>query len=202
MTMLPGLLGPHSFQKAMRRKGVVKQVLVADGGDFETRPVAQLDLDLQGIAGDRHYGATRPAGAREPWYPRGTIIRNERILSLVAPDDLSAIAHAMAVAAVRPEWLGANAVIDGVPHFSFLPPGSRLFFEGGAVLAITAQNKPCRYAGAAVARHVPDSAGLDLLFTEKAQGLRGLVATIERPGAIRPDMAVDIRIPEQWIYDG
>ncbi|TIU31562.1 MAG: molybdenum cofactor sulfurase, partial [Mesorhizobium sp.] len=55
---------------------------------FETRPVEELRLGFDGIEGDFHAGATRRSGGREPWYPRGTEMRNERQLSLVAADEL------------------------------------------------------------------------------------------------------------------
>ena len=49
---------------------------------------AAIDLTFDGLAGDFHAGATRRSGGREPWYPRGTEMRNERQVSIVAADGL------------------------------------------------------------------------------------------------------------------
>ncbi|MDP3523595.1 MAG: molybdenum cofactor sulfurase, partial [Hoeflea sp.] len=77
---------------ARRIKGQVTAVLAALGGDFPTGDVAELSLGYDGIAGDYHAGATRKSGGREPWYPRGTEIRNERQVSIVAEDELAVAA--------------------------------------------------------------------------------------------------------------
>ena len=63
--------------------GTVTACLIADGGTFVSRPVGRLTLDFTGIPGDYHAGATRKSGSREPWYPRGTEIRNDRQLTIV-----------------------------------------------------------------------------------------------------------------------
>jgi hypothetical protein len=51
--------------------------------------VASLAIGFDGVEGDYHAGPTRKSGGREPWYPRGTEIRNERQLSIVAADELA-----------------------------------------------------------------------------------------------------------------
>ena len=88
---------------------------IAPAGDFQTEAVEALSLGFDGIAGDVHAGPTRRSGGREPWYPRGTEMRNERQLSLVAPDELEIVAGHMGIAEVKPEWIGANLLIDGAP---------------------------------------------------------------------------------------
>ena len=98
--------------------GRVAGLYVAEFDHFVTREADSLDFGLEGIAGDHHSGATRKSSSREPWYPRNTEIRNERQLSIVAPDELALIAGAMDLAEVRPEWIGANLSIDGVPSLS------------------------------------------------------------------------------------
>jgi MOSC domain-containing protein YiiM len=165
-----------------------------------TEPTDPLLLSYEGIPGDRHFGWTRRSGGREPWYPRGTEMRNERQLSLLAPDELLTIAERLGVPEVRAEWIGGNLVIDGVPHFSMLPAGTRLTFEGGAVIAIEAQNHPCRFAGRSIASHYPDQPHIELAFAKVAKRLRGLIGWVEMPGEIRPGASVSARLPEQWIY--
>jgi MOSC domain-containing protein len=186
---------------ARRLAGRVAATLATRPGEgFVTNAVATLELTFAGIAGDRHGGMTRRSGGREPWYPRGTEMRNERQLSLVAGDELAHVAAGMDVPSLRPEWIGANLVIDGVPRLSMLPARTRLVFAGGAVLRVDGQNAPCRLSGGAVAAHYPGRDGLDIAFVAAAKRLRGLVAWVEKPGSIAVGDAVEIRIPEHWIY--
>lgn len=184
-----------------RLDGRVAGLFMAKGKDFVTEPVAALDLGFDGIAGDFHQGLTRKSGGREPWYPRGTEMRNERQISIVAADELRQIADAMGVAEVRPEWIGANMVVEGIARLSMLPPRTLLFIEG-VTLRIDGQNAPCRLAGRSVADHLglekPDEAAL--AFRKAAERLRGLVAWVEKPGRMEAGTHVVARLPEQWIY--
>lgn len=180
----------------------VAGLYAAVGDDFETREVESLDFGFDGIQGDYHQGPTRRSGGREPWYARGTEIRNERQVSIVAPDELARIARNMDLASIRPEWVGANLLIDGLPMLSFLPAGTMLFFKGGATLKVDGQNAPCRIAGRRVAERggVEDREAGALLFPKAAKRLRGLVAWVEKPGRIVRDEEISVRVPEQWIY--
>jgi len=180
----------------------VAGVFVAPFDHFETRAVDGLDLSFEGIAGDFHAGHTRRSGGREPWYPRGTEMRNERQLSIVAADELAIVAGRMGIAGIRPEWIGANMTIDGVPQLSMLPAGTMLFFKGGVTLKVDAQNGPCRIAGRSIAENakMPDHEAGSLLFPKAAKRLRGIVAWVEKPGRIEAGEDVSVRIPEQWIY--
>lgn len=190
---------------ARRLSARVAGLFVADGDGFVTRPVAELELDLEGIllpglAGDRHRGHSRAADVRVPWYPRGTRIRNTRQVSILSPDELAQIAGALDVPRVTAEEVGANLLVDGLVHLSHLPRGTRLHFPSGASLAVEDENAPCRFAGASVAKRNPGREGLDLAFVKAARHRRGLVAWVERPGKVLPGEKIDVRIPEQWIY--
>jgi len=190
------------IRPARKLSGRVAGTFVAPRDTFETVAVPALELSFDGIAGDYHAGFTRRSGGREPWYPRGTEMRNERQLSIVAPDELAVVAQRMGLAEIRPEWIGANLSLDGVPHLSMLPAGTLLFFAGGVTLKVDGQNKPCRIAGRLVAERA-GMADLDagaLAFPKSAQRLRGIVAWVEKPGRIAADEPVSVRIPEQWIY--
>lgn len=168
--------------------------------DFQTTAVESLELTFDGIPGDRHAGVTRKSGGREPWYPRGTEMCNERQISMLSPVELSRIAELMELDEVRPEWIGGNIVLSGISNLTRLPPRTRVVFEGGAVIRVDGDNLPCRFAGEAIASNYPGREGLDLLFPQKARGLRGLVGYVEKPGAIRVGEAVTAHVPEQWIY--
>ena len=168
----------------------------------ETRRVDVIALDLGGIPGSRHHGFTRKAGPREPWYQRGMEMRSARQLTIVSVEELAAIAAAMRLNDIAPEWIGANAVLEGLPRLSWLPSGTRLIFSD-ATIVVEAQNAPCHISGKSIARHVdPDGkvAGLSLEFPKKAQGLRGLVASVERAGTVRAGETVSVKVPRQSIW--
>lgn len=194
--------GDVTIHPARKLTARVDGVLTAAFDHFETRPTDALDLTFDGIAGDFHAGSTRRSGGREPWYPRGTEMRNERHLSIVAPDELALIAEGMDLAEVRPEWIGANLLLSGLPRLSMLPAGTLLFFQNGVTLKVDGQNAPCKLSGRSIAAnaHMPDQLAGSLLFPKVAKRLRGLVAWVERPGRIIAGEAVSVRVPEQWIY--
>lgn len=197
----PGL---PEVRPAMRRQGVANLVAVASGKgkwEFLTTPVERLDLLFEGIAGSRHVGFTRPSDVRAPYVPRNTPIRNTRAVSIVSGEDMSIAAAALDLERIDPCWIGANVVIDGIDRLSFLPRGTHLMFEGGAILIVEDQNHPCRIAGKRIQDHVPGRTDIELGFPKLAKGRRGLVASVEKPGTIVSGKAVEALIPEQWIYD-
>ncbi|MEL6435924.1 MAG: molybdenum cofactor sulfurase [Pseudomonadota bacterium] len=190
--------------KGRRFDAEVDGLFKADGKDFVTRPVDALDVSLQGIPGDIHGGFDRKSGGREPWYPRGTVMRNERQVSIVCRDELAVVAETMGLDRIEPEWIGANITLKGVPHLSFLPPSTLLFFEGGATIKVDFMNGPCRFAGEAIARHVgrPGDDTIALGFPKAAKRRRGVVAWIEKAGTITMGEKVRVQVAEQWIYPG
>lgn len=149
-------------------------------------------VTFEGFAGDRHAGLTRPSDGRTPHYPRGTEIRNTRQVSLVSAEELTEIAAAMDLETVLPEWLGANLLLTGIPRLTRLPPGIRLVFSGGAVLAAEGENLPCAAPGKIIQARYPNIPGLAALFVKAAWGRRGLVAWVEKPGIIR--VGDDVRL--------
>ena len=190
------------IRPARKLLGKAAGVYIAPFDHFETRAAGALEVSFEGIAGDFHAGFTRRSGGREPWYARGTEMRNERQLSIVAPDELSIVAGRMGIPELRPEWIGANLLIEDVPQLSMLPSGTMLFFRGGVTLKVDGQNVPCRIAGRSIAENarMPDREAGSLLFPKVARRLRGLVAWVEKPGRIEAGEEVSVRIPEQWIY--
>lgn len=191
-------------QSAQRRQGIVSLVAVASGKgkwEFLTAPVERLELQFEGIAGSRHVGFTRPSDVRAPYVPRNTPIRNTRAVSIVSREDMSIAAAALDLDRIDPCWIGANLVLDGIDRLSFLPRGTHLMFEGGAILIVEDQNHPCRIAGKRIQDHVPGRTDIELGFPKLAKGRRGLVASVEKPGTIAGGEAVEALIPEQWIYD-
>ena len=176
-------------------------MLAARGKDFVTEAAAALSLGFDGIEDDVHAGPTRRSGSREPWYPRDTEMRNERQLSIVAADELALVAARMAIAEIKPEWIGANLVIDGVP---------RLSHAAGRHAAVLRQRR--HRQGRRAERAVPDRREIDrracrdgrrdgrqrCCFPKAAKRLRGLVGWVEKPGTVTVGEAVSVRVPEQW----
>lgn len=168
-------------------------------GTHITTPQAQVQATFAGLAGDLHAGLTRKSDGRTPFYRRGTLIRNERQVTIVSAAELALAAAEMGVPEIRPEWIGANLQIDGIPHLTLLPPRTRLFFAGGAVMLVTGENNPCTIAGGAIEQQV-GIPGLAQLFPKAARHRRGITATVERPGLIRSGDTVIAEVYDQLPY--
>lgn len=207
----PEIAQPRRIVPAKKLKASVAQVLKAAGDDFVSAPVDRLEFTYAGVKGDFHAGLTRRSGSREPWYGRGTEMRNERQVSIVSVEELAAIAAAMGLERLEAGWIGANVVLQGVPDMTWLPGRTLLMFDGGVTLRIDGANGPCRFAGGAIARHVDGgrqaAADFDwtrtdmaLEFVTAARMKRGLVGWVEREGVVEPGEGVTIRVWEQWVY--
>ncbi|MER9136239.1 MOSC domain-containing protein [Mesorhizobium sp. M0830] len=202
LDLFPEAEKPVEIVPARKLVAKAAALYVAPSDHFQTRLADELRLGFDGIAGDFHAGSTRRSGGREPWYPRGTEMRNERQISIVALDELAIVAERMDLTEIKPEWIGANLVIEGVPNLSMLPPGTLLFFKGGVTIKVDAQNGPCRIAGRSIAEHagMADIEAGALLFPKAAKRLRGVVAWVEKPGTVKAGEEISVRVPEQWIY--
>jgi hypothetical protein len=172
-----------------------------EGESLASEPIEVAEISFAGFAGDRHAGFTMRSNSRTGFYPRGTEIWNHRQVSIVSIEELAEVAPRMGIEAVQPEWLGANLAFAGIPNLSRLPPGTRLFFPGQAVLIVQAENAPCLSAGAEIQSHFVDIPDLAAQFPKQALHKRGVVACVERPGTIRPGDAVKVMVPEQVLYE-
>lgn len=177
----------------------VEGTYVVEGRAVESIPCDPLLLTYAGIVGDRHEGLVRPSGAREPWYPRGTPMRNERQVSILGVEELAAIATTLGIERLDPAWIGANLCLSGIPDLTQLPPRSLLLFPSGATLRVDGDNDPCRKSGKAIAAHVDSRPDLEFAFVKAAANRRGLVAWVEREGVIRPGDEVKVRTWRQHL---
>lgn len=165
---------------------------------LESAPVETLTLDWAGPVGDCHAGLTRPSCSRvKLQHPRGTEIRNTRQLSMLSVEELSAVARAMDIPRIAPEWTGATVVFEGIPDFTQVPPGSRLIFADGTALAVDMENGPCRFVGEVIERHHPGKGGA---FPRLAAGRRGVTGWVERPGMVALGAVARLHVPPQRIY--
>jgi hypothetical protein len=167
---------------------------------FQTSAVESLPLEHDGVPDSRHRGWTRGADSRVPYLPRGTPIRNTRALSIVSAEDLAEAARLLSIPQLDPRWIGASVLTEGIERLSFLPRGTRIFCDGGAILVVEDMNAPCRGAGAAIAGHNPGRPELELEFPKRCQHLRGLIASIEHPGTITAGTDLTAKLPAQWLY--
>jgi hypothetical protein len=167
--------------------------------DLSSRRIPSVTVSFAGLEGESHSGLVRSSCVRvRHQYPIGTEIRNTRQVSIVASEELAAIADAMGIAGLEPEWLGANLLVSGIPNFSRIPPSTRMIFESGASLVVDLENSPCKYPGEIIDRHHP---GCGQLFAKAAVGLRGITAWVEREGQIASGDSIRLYIPPQRIYE-
>ena len=178
----------------------VEGVYWAPHGTFVSEPLDVLALTYDGIPGDRHSGLYRESGPREPWYPRGTPMRNERQLSILSAEENAEVAATMGIPELKPEWIGGNLLLSGVPHLSALPPRSILWFPSGAAVRIDGDNGPCKKSGASIASNIPGRPDLELGFVKAAKHKRGVLGWVEREGEVRAGDVVRIRVWEQVLY--
>jgi MOSC domain-containing protein YiiM len=163
------------------------------GLEKQQRP--ELMLHFAGIEGDCHGGLTRKSDSRMlEQYPRGTEVKNTRQISILSEEELAEIAVAMGIPALKPEWVGANLVTQGIPHLTLLPPSTRLQFPSGAMIAVDNENLPCRYPAAIIEGHHPEATQG---FIAAARHKRGVVGWVEAEGAIRLGDAITVWIPPQ-----
>lgn len=181
--------------------GTVVSVLLGFRKDsLITTPVEQVEADFEGFPGDRHSGWTRPSDSRTSHYPRGTPIRNDRQISIISVEEMAEVAARMDLPEIRPEWLGANLVLEGIPSLTRLPPSTGLFFQKGAVLYVSGENNPCIHPGKVIQAAYPEREDLAAAFVKAAAHLRGLVAVVEKPGIIARGDSVAVKIPTQYRY--
>lgn len=165
---------------------------------LRSEPVERVEVGFEGFAGEAHGGLTRRACVRvKRQYPKGVEIRNARQLSIVSAEEMATVAAALGLDALDPRWLGANMVVEGIPEFSWVPPSSRLILPSGAGLVVDMQNAPCRFPAEEIEKARP---GRSRGFAKHAAGRRGVVAWVERPGAVALGDAVALHTPPQRLY--
>ncbi|MDH3658477.1 MAG: MOSC domain-containing protein [Alphaproteobacteria bacterium] len=183
------------------QSGRVDAVLInADGErDLTTSRLDQVMVTYAGFEGDCHSGLIRHSCVRvKLQYPEGTEIRNTRQISILSSEELAEIGEALDLGEpVKPEWVGANLALSGIPKLTELPPSSRPIFDGGASLVVDMENGPCRYPGDIIERHHP---GKGRWFAKHARNKRGVTAWVEKEGVIKTGETVHLHIPPQRLY--
>ena len=191
---MPELLTKLSFA------GTVDVLLASpdrDGG-LEKQWVPEAHFLFSGMEGDCHAGMTRKSDSRMlKQYKRNTEVRYSRQVSILSLEELAEVAERMGIPAVKPEWVGANMVIRGIPDLTLLPPSTRLQFPSGAMIVVDAENHPCRYPADIIAKHHPEARKG---FVSAAMHKRGVVGWVEAEGVVRKGDAITIWLPPQRLY--
>lgn len=165
---------------------------------LEKTKADELTVTFDGIVGDCHFGRSRDSDSRTlKQYPRGTEILNSRQVSIVSVEEMAEVAARLAIPEVKPEWVGANLLVSGIPDFTLLPPSTRMMFSSGVTLIIDIENAPCKYPAEVIERHHPAHG---LAFPKVAVHKRGVVARVEKEGIIRKGDVIGLYLPPQRLY--
>ncbi len=200
---LDGFLQTEEDYFMIPDSGIISQLLLPEPSRTRTnnlltysitKPVSYLDIDAQGIVGDRHYGEHALSTGRErTLYPPGTLIRNHRQLFAISKGDCDILSKRMNVA-ITPELLGVNIVIernDGKPYsLSALPINTYLVVAPCdaeefvrppiATLIHYVRQRGCSVTGKTIADFYSNGE-LNPRFKKEAATNRGIVCTIEYP---------------------
>ena len=184
--------------------GKVQSVHAGLSGDLGKEAHDSIQLELDGVVGDRHRSFQRKTWERDK-QPKGTIRRNERHWSAVSVEEISHIEQEMDLAEpLSAASLGANLCLEGVPDLSRLPRGSLLKFSSGAELMVEEYNPPCLEMGAQLASIHSSNSGeplADTAFSQAAKFSRGVVGVVEVAGVISAgdEVTVELYQPPKWL---
>jgi MOSC domain-containing protein YiiM len=177
----------------------VASVHTGSNTDLSKDERATIQVELDGIVGDRHRSYERKAWAGDK-QPQGTIRRNERQWSAVSLEELAEIQEAMDLSEpLTAARLGVNLCLQGIGELSRLPKGTLLKFPSGAELMVEEYNPPCHDMGKKIAAAFTTRSGKPILSTEfsKAAKLtRGVVGVVEAAGTISAGDEITVEIYE------
>ena len=157
--------------------------------------VEKLEVFIEGVKHDRHFGIKKLSGVREAKIAsRGTEIINLRTITLVSVEELRKIATKLEVESVTGEDLEANITLEGYENITALPIGTILKFPKGCILYATGENFPCVVAGGRVAKRLGDK-DLTWKFPKQAMNIRGITAMVYAAGFIKIGDEVEIIFP-------
>jgi len=165
-----------------------------------------IEVEFDGIAGDRHRSFTRVCWKGDK-QAEGTLRRNERQWSAVSVEELAAISDSMDLAdPLQASDLGANLCLEGVPNLSRLPRGTQLKFPSGAQLMVEEYNPPCSDMGAKIAAEYTGKSGAALAastFSNAAKFSRGIVGVVEATGriAVSDEVIIETEHLPKWLRD-
>ena len=184
--------------------GEIVSVHSGSNDDLSKEEHESIQLELEGIVGDRHRSYVRDTwkGDKQPY---GTVRRNERQWSAVSVEELATISEAMDLTeTITAESVGANLCTKGIPELSRLPKGTLLKFSSGAELMVEEFNPPCSDMSKKLAALHKTNSGAalsDTAFSKASKLTRGVVGVIEAAGKIDAGDEVTIELYEtpSWL---
>lgn len=186
---------------------IVARVVSVHAGDNECLSKEQhdsIDVELDGIVGDRHRSYVRETWAGDK-QPQGTTRRNERQWSAVSVEELQRISEILDLEeTLTAATVGANLCLDGVAELSRLPRGTLLKFPSGAELQVEEYNPPCLDMGKQIASGYGTRSGValrDTAFSKAAKLTRGIVGVVEAAGVINAgdEVTVEVYATPAWL---
>ena len=180
-------------------KATVVSVHSGSNADLSKEEHSTIQVELDGVVGDRHRSYERPAWKVDK-QPEGTTRRNERQWSAMSVEELDDIQRELdlneALTATR---LGANLCLQGIKELSRLPKGTLLKFPSGAELIVEEYNPPCHDMGKIIAEKYTTRSGSPIpstAFSKAAKLNRGVVGVVEAAGAISAGDEVTVELYE------
>ena len=179
--------------------GRVVSVHAGSNDDLSKQQHASIQIELDGVVGDRHQSFER-----ETWegdkQAAGTTRRNERQWSAVSVEELAAIQEAMDLKeTLSAAELGANLCLQGIDELSRLPKGTLLKFPSGVELTVEEYNPPCQDMGKKLAAIYSTQSGKQLsstAFSKAAKLTRGVVGVVEVAGTVSEGEEVTVEFYE------
>ncbi|SFG62127.1 MOSC domain-containing protein [Sulfitobacter dubius] len=169
-----------------------------DRKNIRSTPLKEAFASYAGFKGDFHAGLTRPACVRvRNLHAKGTEIRNTRQLSILSAEEVAQIAAAIDLSELDPALLGTSIIIEGIPDFTLIPPGSRLQNAQGTTLVVDIENGPCNLPAREIESEAP---GHGKGFKTAAQGKRGVTAWVEREGPLALGDEMRLFVPNQPVW--
>ena len=183
-------------------KKIVARVIsvhVGSSGEFSKDERRTIQVELEGIVGDRHKSYKRSTWQGDK-QPEGTTRRNERQWSAISVEELAEIQEAMDLSeTLTATDVGVNLCFQGVVELSRLPKGTLLKFPSGAELMVEEFNPPCHSMGKKLASMYTTRSGKELsstAFSKAAKLTRGIVGVVEAAGAISMGDEVTVELYE------
>ena len=182
----------------------IVSVHAGDNDDLSKEEHSSIQVELDGIVGDRHRSYVRDTWKKDK-QPYGTVRRNERQWSAVSVEELREISETMDLeAGMTAASVGANLCIEGIPELSRLPKGTLLKFPSGCELVVEEYNPPCSDMGkiqASLHRTRSGEAVRDTAFPQAAKLTRGVVGVVEAAGTIAAGEKVRVVVyePPSWL---
>ena len=188
-------------------KTIIATVVSVHSGsndDLSKEEHASIQVELDGIVGDRHRSYTRDTWKGDK-QPLGTVRRNERQWSAVSVEELTEISEAMNLKkTITAASVGANLCIEGIPELSRLPKGTMLKFPSGVELLVEEFNPPCGDMSKRQASLHQTKSGecpSATAFAKAAKLNRGVVGVVEAAGTISAGDEVTVVLYEtpSWL---